>query len=304
MNRKALVTIAIGEKYVREWEKYVRPTWEKYAARHGYDIIPIFEPIRPEFMSAARPAHWQKCFVLGHEKVRRYEEVVWVDTDILINYHRAPCVAAANNSEKIGAVPLQKDNLRFFENTDQRFIPFKSYSWNAYHFPDDIPQHLMQFRTHKKNIKMAEQRSIVNTGVLVMKPALHRDFLESIFFKYQDAAKTEDYEQGPLSDELHAQQMVNYLDRGFNVIFYEELVHHYPFLWHRHFLMQQELQEALLSLCLTTSFLNSYFLHFPGGDKELFMKLTEVDTPDEFSMSVPEVLRQTASGQRTLRSAG
>lgn len=281
MNTKALVTIAMGDDHIRNWRTYCLPSWEKYAIQYGYDIVVIDQPIEPSLLTEARPVHWQKCFILEHDAVKNYEYAVWIDTDIIINYHHAPCIVSTHVSDKIGAVSLTKASDREFYNTIARFIPFKSYYLNCAKSPDNEPLYQKQFRQMKNNYSPAlktEER--INTGVLVMKPSLHADFMRQVYFKYLDKSDTVDFEQGALSSELIQNDMLFALDPGFNVIYYLESVQNYPFLYSFGLEQEPEILKKLTCVCATTVYANSYFLHFPGDKSH--MRFVATDIQDEF----------------------
>ena len=102
-NTKALVTLAVGGLHTSMLE-LTKPTWLKYAAKHGYDIVVFDDLVAPPAETESRKIHWQKCLILEHEDVCGYEDVVWLDTDVMINYHVAPCIVSHNNADKIGLV--------------------------------------------------------------------------------------------------------------------------------------------------------------------------------------------------------
>jgi hypothetical protein len=61
---KAIVTLAVGDEYRALWNAKARPSWERYAARHGYELIALHEPIDTSPLGR-RPMSWQKLLVLG-----------------------------------------------------------------------------------------------------------------------------------------------------------------------------------------------------------------------------------------------
>lgn len=104
IKKKALVTLLIGDDYYKVWKTYFKQSWEKYADIHGYDIVIIDDFIDKSELAASRSVHWQKCLILEDERVQQYEDIVWLDSDVLINFHRAPCIVESNNSNNIGVV--------------------------------------------------------------------------------------------------------------------------------------------------------------------------------------------------------
>lgn len=85
MSDKALVTIAAGSLHQQLWT-ITRPTFERYAECHGYDLIEAS-------LEVDLPApEWSKVVRL-QELVRDYRVVVWVDCDAAIS-PSAPDIAA------------------------------------------------------------------------------------------------------------------------------------------------------------------------------------------------------------------
>ncbi|MCB2103005.1 MAG: hypothetical protein KDE22_19170, partial [Rhodobacterales bacterium] len=78
--RKALVTLAIGERYVADFVRDARAGWQAYADRHGYDLYVLTEPIDAK---ATRALHWQKLLVGLVPGIRDYDHVVWLDSDVI-----------------------------------------------------------------------------------------------------------------------------------------------------------------------------------------------------------------------------
>jgi len=150
------------------------------------------------------------------------------------------------------------------------------------------PQHQSVFVNHFRQTKYSDSDFIlppdsrINTGVMVLKPRLHQPFLRQVYFDYQQIDKTQDWEQGPLSEALIRKDCANFIDSGFNVIFYYELVQHYPFLWNDFIVKNGKLFNTLFQYCATTVYINSYFLHFPGEKNH--MTFVSTDTKDEFEI--------------------
>ena len=79
--RTALVTIVIGDAYQRLYGRYVQARFERYALRHGYDVRLVGEPIRP--LPGKKPT-WQKLCLMDLPWFREYDQIAFVDADILI----------------------------------------------------------------------------------------------------------------------------------------------------------------------------------------------------------------------------
>src|SRR5437016_2609859 len=99
----AIVTLAIGTRYREQWHRVCEVNWTRYAARHGYDVICLEDPLDTSDRARGRSPAWQKCLILGQPFAARYERIVWVDADILIS-PTAPAVTDDVPLERIGAV--------------------------------------------------------------------------------------------------------------------------------------------------------------------------------------------------------
>jgi hypothetical protein len=74
--RKAVVTIGIGP--LAACLRIALPSFERYAERHGYELI-----VGDGSTADDRPAAWAKI-VLLQETLRRYDFALWIDADALI----------------------------------------------------------------------------------------------------------------------------------------------------------------------------------------------------------------------------
>jgi hypothetical protein len=88
--KKAIVTLALGEKYVAMFEKMCRDEWENYCVKFGFDLIVIKQPLDISDRAIKRSPAWQKLLILSQDWSKKYEQIVWIDTDILINCQNSP----------------------------------------------------------------------------------------------------------------------------------------------------------------------------------------------------------------------
>lgn len=93
---KAIVTLAIVEEYLQIWKSFAQDNWQKYADKYGYDLICIDTPLDTSERAQARSPAWQKCLILSQEFSQNYEQIVWIDLDILINTSIAPSIVESD----------------------------------------------------------------------------------------------------------------------------------------------------------------------------------------------------------------
>lgn len=282
-NSKALVTLAIGAKYLHAWRAFCQNNWRRYADLHGYDLIAINHPFDDSERAKRRSPAWQKCLVLSQDFARGYERIVWLDADILINIAAAPSIVEGIPPDKVGAVEEFSTPTRqlFLQAYERACEYWRSRGVNA-SFARTPADSYARFGLPQKD-------DVAQSGVLVVSPRHHRPLLERVYYNYEDRGGAEWGEMYPLSYELLKSDSVHWIDPLFNQGWLHYKLMHYPFLVKagssdtiRHRLkrkllssLQYRCEERLERACATAAFLNSYFLHFAGSKED--MRLVDVD---------------------------
>ena len=245
---KAIVTIALGEKYSKLFDEICLDNWKQYADKHGYDLICIKEPLDQTQRAMSRSPAWQKCLILSQEWSDKYSRIVWIDSDILINPD-SPDISVEVPIEKVGATDeYSSPSSEIYVEARERVHEYKRINgiggdytpdlYAAYGFSNSLPK-------------------IVQTGVMVLSPKYHRKYLESVYYNYEDRGFI--YEMVPLSYELITNNIVHWISPKFNTLWIVDKAYYYPFL------LCNSKRKNLLKECLSVECLNSYFLHFAGG---------------------------------------
>lgn len=254
--RRAIVTLAIGAEFRRRWSEICSQNWSRYAARHGYDIICIEEPLDSSERAQRRSPAWQKCLVLSQPFSARYDRIVWMDSDILLNPH-APDVSEGVPCDKVGAV----DEFGIPTPEMHRLVRLKDYArWRRLRVPFiDNPDPHAYYSVYGLPRGFGQ---VVQTGVMVLSPGHHRDLLERTYGTYEDRGPGWNYEMRPLSYELMAADAVHWIDPAFNFLYgiYESL--HFPFL-------AESDDPARRADCLREARRNTHFLHFAGSTQHM-----------------------------------
>jgi len=261
-NKKAIVTLAIGKRFTRMVNKICLKNWQLYADKHGYDLIICETPLDNSELGKSRCAAWQKCLVLSQEWSKKYERIVWMDTDIIINPN-APDICEGVPDEKIGGInefasPSREEYntalSRMYEHWNNLgYSPVINYGAKAYYKSFGIE---------------CELEDVVQTGVMVFNPELHREVLEHVYYNYEE--KGLNYEMRPLSYEILNNNLIHWIDNRFNVLLQFQKALYYTFLLELNtkkpsFLCKKEITK----LCNEAVFSNSYFLHFTGKTEEM-----------------------------------
>ncbi|QWR76103.1 hypothetical protein [Candidatus Magnetomonas plexicatena] len=261
-NNKAIVTMAIGDIYGSLWHGLCKSGWERYAQKHGFDIICIDSPIDDSERAANRSPAWQKCLILSQDFSKKYDRIVWIDSDILINADNAPSIVEEVPENMVGAIDVwSSPTSGWFPVALQRLIDITPKG-------DTFSQNVSMY--YKKYGLPDTFDKVVQTGVLVLSPK-HRDILEKTYYEYEEKGGSEwNYEMRPLSYELQKASKVHWIDIRYNMSWpiYKCLL--YPFLMLESTL-EEERKKALSTVCVNTAYHNGYFLHFPGDKSDMML---------------------------------
>jgi len=273
-NSKAIVTMAVGGRYMEDWRKVCESNWRAYAERHGYDIICIDHLLDESPRGRGRRFTWQKCLILEQESVQRYERVVWLDADILINVDLAPCMTAGVPPEKVG-VPngwwapspewrhecLRRTYEYFGADSVVNYDPHEYY--RQYGFPKTFD-------------------AAPTNGTMVLSPAHHRELLKRNYYDYEDRGIRWNDEMRPFAYEVMNAGCAHWLDPRFDLNWWEWRIMNYPFLvnppYPRRFdqRVRRKLARWLGSdsytdmrrACVNATFCQCFSLHFTSNTKD------------------------------------
>ncbi|HEY4348939.1 MAG TPA: hypothetical protein VGM80_15275 [Gaiellaceae bacterium] len=263
---RAIVTLAVGGNHASRWHAVCEPEWQLYCDRHGLDLICIEEPLDVSARARGRSPAWQKCLILGHPDVAGYEQVAWVDADILPN-PTSPCVFDGVPLHLVGAVdeyatPTHEIHARVLRKLYDRWeadgIIFVSNLaapdfYRNYGLPDGF-------------------ESVVQTGVMVLSPAHHRELLERAYAEHEDHGPGWNYEMRPLSYELLKAGVVHWIDHRFNYLWGHYRALHFPFL-------DAARDHPDGPSYAARALAQTYFLHFTGSVEEMAGALSAEPVP-------------------------
>ena len=256
---RAIVTLAIGDRYRQIFERHCRENWTAYAQRHGYDLILITEPIDQSEKATERSLHWQKCLILEDERVARYQQVAWIDSDIVINASAAPDIFGSIDVTRFGAVDeyCSPDPATYRRALAALYLRFKRTGVPFIH--NLTPEEFYRKRG------LPERSQVVQTGVFVCSPRYHRDVLRVVYDNYEEnALAASNAEMAALSYELLSRDLVTWIDARFNhqvLIGAEQYRRAHPV---RPELPRDHVEVGAIRSVLDHLLAESYFLHFAG----------------------------------------
>jgi hypothetical protein len=270
-NQKAIATIAIGEKYYSNWKKFCEPNWKQYADRYGFDLVCLQQPLDTSERARRRPTGWQKCLILSQDFAGSYDQIVFIDSDIVINAC-APDITAG--------VPLDKVGV-----TENRVLSDVAFLERLYRLVPNCTKNYTPQEYYRNWGLSVDCDKWIECGVFVLSSRFHRTIFEHVYYSYEDGKYHA--EGAPLSYELLKAGLVHLLDPRFNVIWPDEVLVHYPFLISPaaapkglRARIERKIQalvnpssslRTLRAAALNTAFQSSFFLHFTGTHMEMHM---------------------------------
>jgi lipopolysaccharide biosynthesis glycosyltransferase len=250
MKEAIVVTLAIGPLKTK-YEQLFIPSIKAYAAKWNFDFLCIdslLEPIQTTSKTDfGKLVCMQKLLLTKQSWASNYKYIIYLDSDILINYEQAPNILENIPEGKIAAV----NEKNIWGNADNASAVMKKL---APHWASTAEEYYLHYNFPKTFSKQ------FNGGVLVFQPAFHKEFCQTVYDKYIEKiidGVDIDGDQAPLNYEANSLDLVYYLDERFNRIWILTYVLFYSFLDENNH--KPTLQHALKSV-----FDRSYFIHFAG----------------------------------------
>ena len=102
--KKAIVTLTIGEKYEKLFNNHCKKNWCKFSEKYNYDLIVINKNLDNSKRGRERSPAWQKLLILSQEWSNNYDQIIWIDSDVIINNKLAEDISKNVEIENFGAV--------------------------------------------------------------------------------------------------------------------------------------------------------------------------------------------------------
>ena len=203
-----LVALAIGDEYLRLYNYLFRKSHEAYAEKQGYDFR-----VETDYLESRCPdkalCSLNKILVCSQPWSSEYDFIVFIDSDIYINISAPPIHSCMDFGDKIGII-----------NEYDQLVGFEQYT--------SAVRQTLNWGTASDYYAKAgftlDTKLMLNTGVLVMQPAKHGEFLRGVFDRHFNTCLTHPrkfhYEQAAIGYELQTKSMYTILPKQFNAIWY------------------------------------------------------------------------------------
>lgn len=182
---KVVVIVAIGEKYLKEFQDRFGQSIKKYADKIGAELVVVDDWIGPR----GKHASWQKLLMFDHPKISKYEKAFFLDADIFATKHaKDPFLLV--EGKPWGIVKNNPYNFDYLNKTEPALY-------------DCCP------KENRPNF-------VVNTGSFVISKS-YKPLLEKVFKDYPEQGCREN---GPLSYHLINDNKGVYLPTEFNTLLF------------------------------------------------------------------------------------
>jgi hypothetical protein len=202
--RAAIATLAIGADYQGAYARIFRPSVERYAARHGYDLLLFDRYLGPPAFHEPLFAYLMKLLLPAEEAVQGYERLLVLDADILVHADTPP-FHLLETDDGIGAVDEWSQPSR-----EERLAFQQARGWDV------------RLRDYYARAGLTlDSEIMLNSGVYVCCPARHGRFFRDVagrrFAGRRDCAEDfHHYEQAVFNYELQKAGLVRLLPAAWN----------------------------------------------------------------------------------------
>lgn len=228
-----LVTIAVGEKYLEEYNNIFYESQYNYAKKHGYDFKVITDFL-DQNIKVLSTVSFNKILVCNQEWSNDYDFIIFIDADILININSPSIHNYIDYGECIGIVDEYSQHSK-----ERRLKIQRNHGWE------------MSAVDYYKLCGLDIQTDMVfNSGVLVMQPKIHKDFLQYVYNKYVLQSISHyrgfHFEQSCIGYEIQINNLYKVIDNKFNAVWALTKF------------------DNIENISLNDYFNQNYFIHFAG----------------------------------------
>ena len=268
-----LVTIAIGKKYYKSWEKYSSETWIKYCKRHSLGLIVFTDHLISKKNKLWKKPTWQKFLIGFFVKNFLYKlnikNICYLDTDILINPY-APNIFDSYNNKKIAVVSIRTGMPYPFLEVRKK-IAFLRRSFYSKKYPLDSSLFISLKNLYKFH-NMKVQKNEACAGLFVFNVKSHSEKFYDWFFKYNKDIKTitNGGDQTHFNFHVQNEKLDQWIDYRFQALWNYEMAWYYPYLYEKRSCTNLNKKNAI-----EATLFKNYFLHFAGSWPESDMWKTK-----------------------------
>lgn len=257
-----IATIAIGEKYFKEWINKAFPTWNNYCCHHQLGLIVFDEDLVEQDNKYWKKATWQKMLIgsILKSSSLMINNICYLDTDILIS-PLAPNIFDYYDSNKIGLVSL-RNQLPYPYHKVLKRLAFLRHTFYDNSYPLDSALFMSLDQLYQYH-NLPPQQDEACMGLIMFNMRNHANIMHDWFCKYDRNVEsvTGGGDQTHVNYEIQNWGNVQWLEYAFQAIWVFEMAWKYPFLYYDF----DRTDENLIRECIEASLYANNFLHFAGS---------------------------------------
>lgn len=256
----AIATIAIGAKYLRDWERFARPSWERYCERHDLGLILFSEELIVKDSPHWKKATWQKLLIgnVLADTQPEIENVCYLDSDILIS-PIAPNIFEGYDAKTFGLVSQIKNLPYPLDEVLRRVAFFRHHEYSP-DYPLDSALFMKPAEIYR-TMGAKERDDYVCAGLFVFNVVNHGPLMRAWFEGHSRDVKTLTEGDEPVFNaKVFEYGQITWLNYKFQAIWLYEMAWKFPFLYSEH-----RNNDTVIKSCVRASLLDNYFLHFAGS---------------------------------------
>ena len=253
-------TLAIGEKYVKNFKKYTFKNFKIYCKKNDIGLFVITKDLLDKKSNYWKKPEWQKLIApkMLYSKFKNIKNICMIDTDILINTE-SPNIFNFHKSNTISVISIRKYMPYDWRETTRKmaFLRKKYYSKK---YPLDSALNISIQNLYKFH-NLSPQNDEFCAGVYIISKN-NFNVLSDFFFKFDKNVKsiTNGGEQTHFNYFIQKNLKLNILDYKFQAQWVFEMANYYPFLYSKKYNSSKLVKE-----CVLNSLFNNFFLHFAGS---------------------------------------
>jgi len=277
-SKNAIVTIAIGKKYISQWEDYAMKSWKIYCNKYKLNLFVMSEDLISKNHEKWKKPPWQKLLIADVFKKSNFkiDNICYLDTDILIS-PKAKNIFDYYYNEKMYALISKIKEIPFPLLQTQKKLAF----FRNRYYDEDYPLDSSLFMTLDQIYgysNLTPQDNEACAGVILFNVNNHYKEMKDWFLKYDNnTVSITGGDQIHLNWEIQNSKKFFWLTYDFQALWIYEMITKYPFLYDKK-ICSNELIASSIQACL----LSVNFLHFAGSWHESNMWLNKNIFTDSF----------------------
>jgi hypothetical protein len=204
MRKILLVTVCIGDKYIKKYKSIFYSSQKTYCDKQGYDFLCITQALSP--IKHPDAISFNKALVFSQKFSFKYDFVVFIDADVFITQNAPPICGILKDPNSIGMIDEYSQPSRI-----QRFMLQKKNGWE---------------KSATEYYAMAgfniDTQYVLNSGLILACPEINGQLFKEIYIQYVlksiGNSRGFHFEQSAIGYEVQVKNKLHIINSKFNAI--------------------------------------------------------------------------------------